>query len=276
MFYHVSIFTKSQANKKESPIVKVDITDLSEILNDILLPYVKEEEFIFEGVPVTKKDIAELIIKKSDISSEYWAKQEQSKVAPGVFCVYSPQDITRYPNFPIITNELVKKIKNQMDTKPASSTYNNATLTLANNKKVFIVHGHDRAMKYELARFIESIGLDAIIIDECANKGQTIIEKIESNSDVGYAIILYSPCDIGGTNKEKLQPRARQNVVFEHGYMIGHLGRDRVCALIAGEIEEPTDISGIVYISMATNWKLELSRELKKAGLEIDLNKLVK
>lgn len=131
-------------------------------------------------------------------------------------------------------------------------------------------------MKYEIARFIESIELEPIIIDEQANKGQTIIEKIENNSDVGFALILYSPCDIGGIDKEHLLPRARQNVILEHGYMIGHLGRDRVCALMNGEIEEPTDISGIVYISMANNWKLELSRELKKAGLEIDLNKLVK
>ena len=90
--------------------------------------------------------------------------------------------------------------------------------------KVFIVHGHDDALKNEVARFIEKLGLEAIILHEQANKGKTIIEKIEYYSDVSFGIVLYTPCDIGGETKENLQPRARQNVVFEHGYLIGKIG----------------------------------------------------
>ena len=33
-----------------------------------------------------------------------------------------------------------------------------------------------------------------------------------------------------------LKPRARQNVVFEHGYLIGKLGRNKVCALVKEEV----------------------------------------
>lgn len=275
MFYHVSILTKLQASKDKSPIVKVDMLSLSQILQDIIIPYVNEEEFIFEGIPITKNDIVELIVKESNISAKDWAEQQQNKLSLDIPWLCSPQDIIRHSNFPIITSDLVKKVKNQIATEESNSFSNGSMITQLNKKKVFIVHGHDLAMKHELARFIESIGLYAIIIDECVNKGQTIIEKIESNSDVGYAIILYSPCDIGGINKENLQPRARQNVVFEHGYMIGHLGRDKVCAIMKGEIEKPTDIDGIVYISMTDNWKILLGIELKNAGIEIDLNLLV-
>lgn len=70
MFYHVSILTKLQEKNKGNPIVKVDITSLSDILNDIIFPYVKNEEFIFEGVPFTKKETAQLVIKESNISAE--------------------------------------------------------------------------------------------------------------------------------------------------------------------------------------------------------------
>lgn len=92
-------------------------------------------------------------------------------------------------------------------------------------KKVFIVHGHDTSAESQTARFLEQLGLDPIILHEQANLGKTIIEKIESNSDVGFGIVLYTPCDRGGLNKSdsELQPRARQNVVFEHGYLIGKL-----------------------------------------------------
>lgn len=150
------------------------------------------------------------------------------------------------------------------------------TITL-NNKKVFIVHGHDNEAKEIMARFIEKLELEAIILHEQPNAGKTIIEKIEKHSDVGYAVVLYTPCDIGKSNKEtKYISRARQNVVFEHGYLIGKLGRDKVSALVKGDIETPGDISGVVYIKMDDSgaWKTDLAKELKAAGLSVDFNKV--
>lgn len=114
------------------------------------------------------------------------------------------------------------------------------------------MHGHDPGAKYAVARFVEKIGLEAIILHEQASSGNTIIEKIEANSNVGFGIVLYTPCDLGASQEEKelLKPRARQNVVFEHGYLMGKIGRENVCALVKGDIEKPTDIAGVVYISM--------------------------
>lgn len=141
--------------------------------------------------------------------------------------------------------------------------------------KVFIVHGHDNASKQEVARFIESIGLDPIILHEKASTGMTIIEKIEHySSQADFAIVLYTPCDRGRGATETKVParnRARQNVVFEHGYLMAQLGRENVCALVKGEIETPTDISGVVYVDLdlAGAWKLEVSKELKACGYSI-------
>ena len=60
------------------------------------------------------------------------------------------------------------------------------------NNKVFVVHGHDEALKEKVARLLEKQGLEAIILSEQANKGKTIIEKFEENSDVGAAICLFT------------------------------------------------------------------------------------
>jgi hypothetical protein len=141
--------------------------------------------------------------------------------------------------------------------------------------KVFIVHGRDNEAKLEVARFIETIGLKAIILHEQASGGKTIIEKIEHYSEeAGFAIVLYTGCDRGrGAHETKIpaRQRARQNVVFEHGYLMAKLGRENVCALVKGEIETPNDISGVVYVShdLAGAWKVDISKELEVSGYQI-------
>lgn len=165
--------------------------------------------------------------------------------------------------------------KNYITRKGANMEVKNSSI-VSNN--VFIVHGRDDLLKVEVARFIEKLGLSAIILHEQPNSGKTIIEKIEEYTNVGFGIVLYTPCDIGGQKLSNLdtdlKPRARQNVVFEHGYLIGKLGRNKVCALVKEEVEFPSDISGVVYqkVDDAGAWKLKLAIELKQAGYSIDLN----
>jgi len=146
------------------------------------------------------------------------------------------------------------------------------------NKRVFIVHGHDDLLKTKTARFIEKLGFEAVILHEQASKGMTIIEKIEANTEVGFAIILYTGDDRGNTEASaangELNLRARQNVVFEHGYLVAKLTRSHVVPLVSGRVELPSDISGIVYVD-DTNWQIEIAKEMKAAGYAIDFNKLV-
>ncbi|MEZ9190002.1 MULTISPECIES: TIR domain-containing protein [Vibrio] len=144
--------------------------------------------------------------------------------------------------------------------------------------KVFIVHGHDGGAKERTARFIEKLGFEAIILHEQASKGMTIIEKIDKYSnEVGFGIVLYTPDDMGNVKTEaeagELKHRARQNVVFEHGFLIGKLGRKNVAPLVEGAIELPNDISGVVYIS-DNDWQADIAKEMKSAGYDIDFNKL--
>lgn len=144
-----------------------------------------------------------------------------------------------------------------------------------NKRKVFIVHGRDNEAKLEVSRYIESLGLEAIILHEQASLGMTIIEKIEHYSnDADFAIILYTPCDKGrGMHESNREPknRARQNVVFEHGYLISKLGRENVCSLVKGEIETPNDMSGVVYIQLDPyeGWKRTVAKELRSCGYSI-------
>ena len=146
--------------------------------------------------------------------------------------------------------------------------------------EVFIVHGHDDEGKETVARFVENFGIEATILHEQANRGQTIPEKFEEHaSEAGFAIILLTPDDVGASKDETddPKPRARQNVVLELGYFWGRLGRGRVCVLHKGGVELPSDMQGLLYVPMNSpdEWQLPLAREMKQAGLPIDLNKLV-
>ena len=151
------------------------------------------------------------------------------------------------------------------------------------HNKIFIVHGHDEEAKLSVARFLERLGIEVVILHEQPNQGRTIIEKFEDYSDVGYAVVLLTPDDVGASQNDldNLLPRARQNVVFELGFFIGKLGRERVCALhkgdLQGKIEIPSDYSGVIWVRMDSEgaWQFALARELKAAGFSIDLNRLV-
>lgn len=163
-----------------------------------------------------------------------------------------------------------------------------ATTSLSDETKrfgnsVFLVHGHDEAPRQSVARFLEKLDLKVVILHEQPDGGRTIIEKLEENSsevDIGYAVVLLTPDDVGATKSDKtnLQPRARQNVVFELGYFIAKLGRKRVRALHAEGVELPSDYHGVLYtpLDAAGAWKLKLAQELVAVGYDIDLNKIVK
>nr|WP_059391773.1 nucleotide-binding protein [Pseudomonas toyotomiensis] len=141
--------------------------------------------------------------------------------------------------------------------------------------RVFLVHGHDEAVRETVARFLEKLGIEVIILHEQANGGRTIIEKIEYHSGVGMAVVLLTPDDVGGKVGGELEPRVRQNVLLELGYFMGALGRDKVCALKSGNVDIPTDFAGVVWTSLSGEWKTALARELKVAGYEVDWNKVM-
>ncbi|MEF3698385.1 nucleotide-binding protein [Desulfolutivibrio sp.] len=175
-----------------------------------------------------------------------------------------------------------KRNTNQNNSDSDSNSNSNRVVnhdkhTLKSNK-IFIAHGHDDARREELARFIEKINLEAIILHEMPNQGKTIIEKFEAHSDVSFAIIILSPDDCGckKDDRDNYKLRARQNVIFELGYFFSKLGRNRVAALIIGDIEKPSDVDGIVYIPYDASgaWKFKIAHELQSSGLDIDLNKI--
>jgi len=146
--------------------------------------------------------------------------------------------------------------------------------------RVFVVHGRDDGTRQAVARAIEQLGLEAVILEEQPSQGRTVIEKFEEEAEeVGFAVVLMTPDDEGRLRGEdnELKARARQNVVFELGYLAKALGRSRVCALKKGNVEIPSDYQGVIYIALddSDGWKFRLTKEFKEAGFNVSADDLL-
>ena len=165
----------------------------------------------------------------------------------------------------VLCDEILRNVENQNDKKEDNR--------VCNSNKVFIVHGHNDVIKEKVARFLQNQGLEPIILHEQPDCGKTIIEKFEKVTDnVGYAIILLSADDEGKAKTEiEYKNRARQNVIFEMGFFIGKLSRNRVFLLQENGVEQPSDMQGIVYTPMDEydGWQTKLVKNMNEGKVDI-------
>jgi predicted nucleotide-binding protein len=142
-------------------------------------------------------------------------------------------------------------------------------------------HGHNATLKYEIAHTLQNAGLDVTILHEQTNQGRTLLEKFADHAaEAGFAVVLLTADDVGSAGgvsmHEPLQPRARQNVVFELGFFFGLLGRGRVCAVYEKGVELPSDLQGLARVEhdSAGRWKHDVAKEIHAAGILVDFSKL--
>lgn len=139
--------------------------------------------------------------------------------------------------------------------------------------RIFIIHGHDGASLYRLKDFLTStLGLDVVILKDEPSAGKTVIENFESVAGTcTHAIALLTPDDKqAGDLEGNSKFRSRQNVILEIGWFMARIGRSNVVLLHKGDVELPSDISGILYKSFKSDIEETfepLRRELERWGL---------
>jgi len=282
VFYQILVETSEKVGKRGNykQHFELDKTEISEIESDVVIPYLKGDQFQFDGYFIQAKEVKRIVVNQTERTTEELAKYENNTMPSGVIMFVSREDIVGYDKHTTdITKQVFASSEEKISSETDSKRTNHKTIINIDNTKVFIVHGHDDLAKVETARFIEKMGFEPIVLHEQVNAGNTIIEKIEQHSNVGFGVVLYTPCDIGGKSDDalELKARARQNVVFEHGFLNGKLGRKNVCALVKGVVETPNDISGVVYVPMDEHgaWKVALSKEMRNSGYDVDMNKVI-
>ena len=281
MYYHIAVTSEScKRTRILYPFYLLDIAENEvEKIYRIVREYNRGEQIRIKGAFIDNRQYPEMIIVRSEETAKAVVNKQAQVFVVGGYLMADRRPLADrfFIEKKDTKDDITAKVFDHVEkeTQPKAGL---ADADVVKNKKVFIVHGHDDLLKESAARLVEKIGLEAVILHEQANEGLTIIQKLEKQADVGYAIILYTPCDEGRKKgSENSKPRARQNVVFEHGLFMGKLGSERVCALRKSEVEMPSDAQGILYIEGkegSNDWMYQVAKELKKAGYDVDLNKI--
>lgn len=176
---------------------------------------------------------------------------------------------------------LINTIKEEIDLfETAGPSEASVAAIVEQNTSIFIVHGHDEELKQSVARTIDKLGLESVILHEKPNKGRTIIEKFQDYSAVGFAVCLLSADDVGRAVSAADETfRARQNVILELGFFLGRLGRERVAAIFRPHerFELPSDYSGVLFIEYDSDgaWRFKLAKELKACGYPLNVESIL-
>lgn len=255
----------------------------SELIED-LIKQAKEIEYRNGKRDAVSKRAEMLIRKIFGHDSHYLKSLKSISYSPTLFFSSTPDEVfedhfySGKEEFLNLLNVILEDIKLDEAIHPTINKENK----IVNSENIFIVHGHNDEMKISVARTIEKLKLKAIILHEQPSKGKTIIEKFTDNSEVGFAIVLLSADDIAYSKSDKPENakyRARQNVIFELGYFIGKLGRDRVLALHENvdNLEIPTDYSGVLFVPFdkAGKWQFDLVKELKALNINVNANDII-
>ncbi|MCU4310315.1 MULTISPECIES: nucleotide-binding protein [Acinetobacter] len=284
MYYHVILeYTNSSEKKETDHEIKSDLTDVRDVVSRFVDPYELGQPIVLNGQTYPIENVNRISIYKSEEPSSILVDQARIRheqrqardAASGIFAIYIPNylysAIVKLEN---ITDQFITMAKGSRAIQ--SSTKSNADLT-----KVFIVHGHDDHLLSDVKTFLYSLGIEPLVLREQHDGSLTIIEKLEkhiNDKNIGFGIILYTPDDEGKAVQESdLKYRARQNVVFEHGFLTGLYGRERVVCLVKKDenIELPGDVSGVVYADAnAQNWRIGIAHSLNQAGYNIDFSKI--
>lgn len=279
-YYHVRVTKKSEPTED---CLELDLSK-EELKKAVVEPFLKGEPFMCGGEPIDSFDVAVIHINETKSpSSELLPKIRAERArSTGIVTISNEWYVTKEGTN--VTREFITSPPKKVDKKSMESRIH--------SKNVFIVHGRDHEPMKELKTMLLEFGLNPIILHEQPSGSRTIVEKLEKYSDVGYVFVILTPDEIGSLSEtldkikqlpvifstnnllEQFRKRARQNVILEFGYFMGFLGRDRVCCLHKGNVELPSDMHGIVYISFRDSIeeiRLMIMKELKEAGYEIKL-----
>jgi predicted nucleotide-binding protein len=150
-----------------------------------------------------------------------------------------------------------------------------APIPLVPEERLFIVRGRDELFLQELESILKAEGINPVIVQTYARTGQDLLGFIENRIRGCVAgFVLLTPDDEGRLYQfgQPMRQRARQNVIFEGGYLTALFRRtNRICFLQQGDLEIPSDLNGLLMERFEDH--IDRSRiilTLKEWGLKTD------
>ncbi|GAB6909019.1 conserved hypothetical protein [Desulfosarcina cetonica] len=247
-FYHCHLVAEGE----KGPGHYLNDLNLDMLFSDILLPFSRGEQFIFDGYMIAPSKVRRLKVVKTPSPAkvyidQHYEKMRRSNVAdmatiPKSIALTKGEDIT---------TEILKRAKGESALNSSVNEEPEMQEGQALNRKIFVVHGHDMTSMHELCRVLkDEFALEPVVLSEQPSIGlDTIISKFERLAETCTAVAVLLTPDDKMSESETL--RARQNVIFELGYFLGMLRspeQRRIMIFSKGNVEVPSDINGVVYL----------------------------
>lgn len=269
MYYHVKLVLKAEGKDRRKVVSEWDLT-WAQLIERMAYPSVQSQPFFCGGFLVKPSRIEKIQFGETDERAEDSLKKAETwRIASGVLGVVHSDVFSVARD---VTREALEEVSPDKLLNEGSGRSGSEAAIKMKSEHVFVVHGHDHKAVDQTEILLHRFGLKPVILRDAASEGRTVIEKFEEYSDVGAAIVLLTPDDFGGIDEAHIAPRARQNVIWEWGYLVCKLGRSNVICLYKDGVEIPSDLHGIVTIHVADDVREkadEIRRELKAAGYAI-------
>lgn len=274
-YYHVAAEIKPQYRGDKPHLAYAFDLSKDQVINSIIRPKLSGLSFTIDGIKAVEKDVIQMKVFQSLEKIGVILARLNRGIPAGLIMSYTKADALDDGSVMDVTQQINDEVEGTMD---LSNSVQSKSLVTTKLNNVFIIYGHNKGRETEVENFLRILGFNPIALGNEADQGNTIIEKIESYAPKAvYAIVIYTPDDIGylqGKMAEQ-KPRARQNVIFEHGYLMAKLGRNKTSFLVDGSIEIPSDIDGMIFEKFEDGrWQLQLARNMANSGMDVDFNKL--
>jgi hypothetical protein len=129
--------------------------------------------------------------------------------------------------------------------------------------RVAIVSRADDASQAARA-FVEQLGLQAVAIEPSG--AGSVVAQLDGMRELDFAIVMLSASDLG---------EGSRSAFLSIGFLLGVLPRGRLCCLLADPSAPVAELEGMPRhaIDAGGLWRLLLAREMRQAGLDVDMNK---
>lgn len=114
--------------------------------------------------------------------------------------------------------------------------------------------------------FVTRLGLQPVVLQGARAPG-SLIERLDGLRDQDFALVLLAAGDSADS----------PGLLLDVAFLLGALGRGRICFVLEDAAALGPEWDGVARQSMdgAGVWRLLLAREMKQAGLDVDLNRAI-
>ncbi|MFN4243234.1 MAG: TIR domain-containing protein [Tepidisphaerales bacterium] len=158
-------------------------------------------------------------------------------------------------------------------TAPAAPTAPSMGDSKVNAKAILVVsHGVEPKHTEAVSEFLGRLGLSAKL--HLREPGRPV--ELEGATSAGFAVMLMSAEDASHARPGS-QQTLRSDIAFDMGFLCGRVGAARLAVLFPPGGDGFSCDRQIPYIPLDASggWMLHLGRQMKRAGVDIDLNRVL-